>query len=144
MSFKVTLEVDVDQNPDAVGEALRSAFFDEKMVKPRHGLSYRETGCYSTFEWQPDVEPLPSLLIETEHTHPEGEEADDLCWACDSTAKWTRGRKKFQNETIECRWYWDGDGTLAFSLPDGRWLMNDDCKKSYGWEILDREELLNY
>lgn len=133
MGFKLQLEVDVDRNPDEVGEALRSSFFVEEVKKTRYG-KYRAMGCYESFDWQPDVEVLPQLSLEEVHNHPAGSTADDLCWACDaSDLKWTRGKKN----GIECRWYWDGDGTLAFGLPDGRWLVNTDCKKSHGWYLVN-------
>lgn len=138
MGFKLTLEIDVDVNPSAIGEALRSSFFDEKMVKSRNG-NYRETGCYSAFDWKADVEVLPELPLHTGHNHPPAEvgKPDDYCGACmDLGMTWKRGQK----DGIECRWYWDGDGTLAFKLPDGRWLVNTDCKKDHEWFLTEDEE----
>lgn len=126
MGFKLTLEIDVDVNPSAIGEALRSSFFDEKLVKSRNG-DYRETGCYSTFDWQKDVEVLPQIPVCTDFN------GEDVVF---EEMKWTRGQKN----GIECRWYWDGDGTLAFKLPDGRWLANTDCKKDHEWFLADDPE----
>lgn len=151
--MKFMMEIDPDLNPDAVGEYLRSAFFDEKVRQERAAAGHRsfrkmeirEVGCYSTFEWRKDVEPLPQLPISEEHNHPENEEAEDLCWACASEGEmWTRGRKKIQGNTIECRYFWDGDGTLAFQLPNGKWLVNNDCKKDHGWEIYPSLNLNDY
>src|SRR5574338_1509021 len=141
MGFKIPMEVDAEKNPDAVGEYLRSYFFAEKArARSRYSRGVqRQVGCYETFDWQRDVEPLPSLLIDDDHNHPLDQEPDDLCWACSSDgAKWTRGRK----DGIECRWYWDGDGVLAFGLPDGHWLVNYDCKKDYGWTVIQDESEL--
>ena len=131
MSFKMLVEVDADSSPDTLGEALRSLFFDEKIVKSRNG-DYKETGCYSTFDWQTDVEPLPQLGV---RFFDEGEPFDINE---EPVFRWTRGKKN----GIECRWYWDGDGTLAFGLPDGRWLMNTDCKKDHDWDIVNDESEL--
>ena len=136
MKFK--MEIDPEDNPDAVGECLRSAFFQEKVVKHgfRDGKTYhlqREMGCYQTFDWQKDVAPLPSLPVEEEHNHPVNEEAEELCWACDSEIQWTRAKKTFQGQEIECRWFWEGDGTLCFLFSNGSVLMNNDCKKDHGW-----------
>lgn len=124
MGFKITMEIDSDLAPDAVGEYLRRDFFA------------KEVGCYSCFDWRKGVEPLPALLIDEDHNHPLDEEPEELCWACDSEgAKWTRGKKN----GIECRWYWDGDGVLAFGLPGGSWLVNYDCKKDHGWTVVANE-----
>ncbi len=130
--MKFTIEIDSETNPDAVGEFLRSSFFDEKKIEynekeMEYGLnSYREVGCYSTFEWRPDVEPLEELPIDPD----DPDIFEDM--------KWTRGQK----DGIECRYYWDGDGVLAFKLPDGKWLVNTDCKKDHDWRIVESEDEL--
>jgi len=129
MGFKMTIEVDVDNNPDAVGECLRSAFFDEKVIN-RHAEGheeYREVGCYETFDWNDGVIPFPPTPVLVQSGEP------DLMWTRAKLRRLIFGQ-------IECRYVWDGDGTLAFHLPDGRWLVNTDCKKSYGWALVDSEE----
>lgn len=144
--MKFTVEVDPEDNPDAVGEFLRRAFFDEKIKQTRCG-PYREVGCYQTFDWQRDVEPLPEIPRSIVHNHSEDQAADDLCWACSAEGEtWKRGRKSFPQGNIECRYYWDGDGTLVFilpSLPSGKpcYLINDDCKKDHGWYLSDNLDL---
>lgn len=110
MGFKITMEIDADLAPDAVGEYLRASFFSG------------EYGCYSSFDWREDVEPLPQLAVDD---YEDGE--PDFFW--------TRARKN----NIECRYYWDGDGVLAFGLPDGQWLVNYDCKKDHGWTVVANE-----
>ncbi len=119
-----TIEVTPEDNPDSVGELLRSKFFKANGVD--------EIGCYTTFEWRDDVEPLPSVPVAQHNHHPEVK-AHDYCEACaGGNEMYTRGRK----EGIECRWFWDGDGTLAFMIPGSdEWLFNSDCKKSHGWEL---------
>jgi len=138
--MKFTIEVDPEKTPDAVGEFLRDAFFDQHQDEDGWSI-----GCYSVFDWRPGVHPLPDLPVEpVEHNHPEDQEPAELCWGCSSEdMKWTRGAKSFalpELYTIECRWYWDGDGTLAFSLPGNRWLVNTDCKKDHGWTLLAEGE----
>ena len=134
MGFELTLTIDVEQNPDAIGEALRSLFFDEKLTRGRGGhRDYRETGCYSTFDWQKDVEELEQQPVVFEvDGRPE------------EVIMWTRGRKniapvptELDLRQVECRYYWDGDGTLEFVLPDGSVLRNDDCKKDHGWAVVE-------
>lgn len=124
--MKFTIEVTPEQNPDAVGEYLRSSFFDEKEIGDPELGPYRETGCYSTFEWREDVYILEELPVCAE----DSDIFPDL--------KWTRGQK----DGIECRYYWDGDGTLAFRLPDGTWLVNTDCKKDHDWQLVASEDEL--
>lgn len=141
--MKFTIAVTPEESPDAVGELLRSVFFDEKMVGSRFGGNLRETGCYTTFDWRKDVEELPPLVVRGEM----GGKAPS------HALKWTRGKKKFCTgqslsrlnpkedsvlyEEVECRWFWDGDGTLVFLFPDGSCLVNEDCKKDHGWEYLE-------
>ena len=116
--MKFWLEIDPEKNPDAVGEYLRSMFFREEKE--------HDIGCYTVHEWQEDVEPLPKRPVDFDLP-------DDL--------QWTRGRKLVPQGNgihyvpIECRWYWDGDGVLAFHLPGGQWLVNSDCKKPFDWRL---------
>lgn len=128
--MKFAVEIDPDLNPDAVGEFLRSSFFNEKNVERKFpGRTSvwhpREVGCYQTFEWQKDVVPLEQVEVDPEEKY--------------SSFKlfWTRGKKTFADKTVECRYYWDGDGVLVFELPDGKCLANHDCKKDHGWKLVD-------
>lgn len=133
MSFKMTLTIDVEDNPDAVGEGLRSLFFHEEIEPTSARMRevgcqpYRRMGCNDTFDWQKDVKELPALPVLMDE--------DEECEAFPEL-NWTRGEKN----GIECRYFWDGDGTLAFKLPDGCWLVNYDCKKNHGWELLEYGE----
>lgn len=108
--MKFTTEIDTEVDPPrAVGEYLRSRFWDQTEGK---------YGCYSTFTYCPDVEELPD---EPEPSS-DPDWYDDIVWHC---AQWNG---------IKCRWYWDGDGMIEFTFPDGRVLRNSDCKKDYEWE----------
>lgn len=166
--MKFTIEIDPEINPDAVGEYLRSAFFDEKeatLGDHPHGAygeeTYRETGCYNTFDWQKDVEPLEEIRQEestcegcqksTPHKTQGGKNSMDYVCTCTYEACWTRGKKQVglshvaeqlrsERVEIECRYYWDGDGTLVFILPEGQYLVNSDCKKDHGWYLTEDPE----
>jgi len=162
--MKFTIEIDPEVNPDAVGEYLRSAFFDEKEIYVGSRHAHRETGGYSTFDWQKDVEPLEEILQE-ESTCKEcrgagivaaggGTPSYDYVCTCTEKECWTRGKKKVSTThsssgtgeeltnwvEIECRYFWDGDGTLIFILPEGKYLINTDCKKDHDWRCVDSPE----
>ncbi len=117
MKFTTTIDTDHD-SPNVIGEFLRGRFFDEKIKRSSLIGEYRETGCYSTFELRPDVKPLPDLVIGTE-------------------LPWTRAMSP---EGIEMRYSWDGDGVLAFFIPNGPVICSADCKKDDEWESLTRAE----
>jgi len=42
---------------------------------------------------------------------------------------------------IVMKYYWDGDGELVFESQNWS-LINDDCKKTNGWEFIEHEEEL--
>ena len=104
-------EVNPEDEPDLAGERLRDLFFDQTK-----GL-----GCYYSFDTRPRVVGLGESPIG-------GEWNEGINWQC------------FQLGSFEMRYYWDGDGVLQFRLPDGSWLSNSDCKKSYNWEYETPDE----
>ena len=112
------LEVDVHSLPaDVVGEMCRALFWP-----PKKEFDF---GCYSNFEYGEDVVAFPTVLESAETDLKDNEDfgsMHDIVW---NRAKW--------KGLIECRWFWDGDGTLIFIFPDGSSLENSDCKKDYGW-----------
>lgn len=110
MKYTVTQVLDPKRSPDAVGEYLRSEIFDEK--------NGQERGCYSTFDVNPRVFYLDDIPRDAEYAE----------------GPWKHVALHQQTGMINAYWYWDGDGTLVFRLPDGSYLSNTDCKKSYGWE----------
>jgi len=158
--MKFTIEIDPSINPSAVGEYLRSAFFDEKEVYVGSRSAGREIGCYSTFDWQADVEPLREIKQEetvcegcqkmTPHKTQGGKNSMDHVCTCTFAVCWTRGKKQVGlshvvelhavEVEIECRYFWDGDGVLVFILPDGQYLVNPDCKKDHGWYLTEDPE----
>ncbi len=157
--MKFTIEIDPEINPDAVGEYLRSTFFDEKVIFEGSPYAHRETGCYSAFDWQSDVETLEEIRVEDTtcegcqrpdaSADPQGgmHSMDYVC-SCTYAVCWTRGKKLVKAAStpsslcveIECRYYWDGDGTLVFILPGGKYLVNADCKKDHDWYLTEDPE----
>lgn len=102
-------ENDIELDEDTAGELLRSLFFAG------------DGGCYWSFDVRPGVESLPDEpLPQDERSMP-----DD---------HWT----VYRYNGVKMRYFWDGDGTLEFKLSDGTVLHNGDCKKSYGWEYIDK------
>lgn len=99
--------ISIFEHPDFVGEVLRNTFFNQKK-----GL-----GCCSTFELNDGVKEDTPLVREHEGGY---------------TERWKRANYK----EIKMSYFWDGDGTLFFQLPDRSLLVNRDCGKTYGWEFI--------
>lgn len=108
---------------DTLGELLREiTFVDEGLL-----------GCYNTFKVRSDAKE----------------------WSCQKIRKFIKERYNYIDEedctkdnpkgytfkegnlTIDVFWKWDGDGTLYFRVRDDNKIIieiiNDDCKKIYGW-----------
>lgn len=115
--FEIVLDTDQD-SPNALGEMLRSKFWPPK--KPF------EYGCYSNFTYAPYVRELPIRRekIADAYTDPVYGYFDE---------EWVEWNRAFWDDFV-CEWYWDGDGTLRFILPDGTRIINTDCKTDYKWE----------
>ena len=112
--MKFNIEINTQKsNPNAVGELLRDSFWNQ---------SDDRIGCYSSFDYNEDVESLPN------------ERKTDDQYTLWSVAIWNN---------IICRWYWDGDGTIEFTFSDGSILINTDCKKNYTWEWQDTTNNMN-
>lgn len=109
--MKLSIEIDTDtDDADSLGELLRTKFFGAVDARGRPS-----TGCYSHFDWAANVQSLPQTPVEMEEGEPE--------------FNYENG----QLAGIVCSYYWDGDGYLKFTFPDGTVLENGDCKCSYGW-----------
>lgn len=121
--MKITLEVDPENNPMAVGELLRDLFFNQDR---NEGIM----GCYDTFDVREGVEELPKTPVD--------EEAEDNEWK----VWWHNFQKKFNDQTIKMSWFWDGDGELCFIFEDGSALVNSDCKKDYCWTFYKSYDLM--
>lgn len=97
------IEIKPQDHPNELGEILRKKFFK------------KELGCYSCFSLREDVIEYPNYI-----------DADGNSWTCAKL-------RVTGNEVVEMRYFWDGDGTLAFLFQDGRHIENIDCKKTHGW-----------
>lgn len=118
--YSMVVEIDTERDsPCAIGEFLRGKFWPPQK---KHSMNqiYYTYGCYSEFQYGPDVTVLPERP--DEYPHWDDEESWNFTW---KRAQWT---------DVICEWYWDGDGCLRFILPGGNSLINTDCKKDYEWE----------
>lgn len=105
-----------EQDLDMFCELIRTCVFQEHL------------GCYSCFDLvegfeEQDPKKIP-LLIRTllaGSSAKNSNEISRMCWYKDSERQ------------LDVYWYWDGDGTLVFQLPDGTIVYNTDCKCSYDW-----------
>jgi hypothetical protein len=99
-------------NPDYLGEALRTRFFIDGA-----GL-----GCYDTFAVKSDVEYIGAFPDPYDHI-----------------LEWQKYRLQTAHAlgTVYMEYVWDGDGNLRFTFDDGTVLTNSDCKCTYGWDFAE-------
>lgn len=126
----------IKASPDALGEVLRAWAFLE------------EYGCYSCFDLRPEfeeAEPTPRefAFLWGRAFDPTDNNPNEWDYCDVATIKKISWFK--HPNGIEVGWYWDGDGTLGFFVPeladkdcDGS-LSNSDCKCSYGWSFGDQK-----
>ena len=128
------IQINAKDNPNLVGEYLRHLFFKQDRVGPNYTF-----GCYSTFDLRENVVERPKQPV-PEWGH--SDDPDKLITFADETCEYhfTCAELESIDGTIKMLYYWDGDGFLSFILPDGSYLYNDDCKKDYGWKIVDNFE----
>lgn len=111
--MKITIDTK-DMTADEFGEFFRNYFFTK-------GKGF---GCYANFE----VEPF---MMETALSP---QKVREHFGEIDSKPYYFVQR---DNLSIWMAYHWDGDGTLVVS--DGeRICINNDCKKSYGWEFIEQ------
>jgi len=112
-------------NPNVFGEFIRDFAF----VKHKE----YDFGCYSTFDLQPDFEPIEKeskqgkkilRLLGWDDLDSYGEDIAEEIW---------KGSSLYTDGIFVVAWYWDGDGTLLVGCDD-EFAINDDCKKDYNWE----------
>jgi hypothetical protein len=120
--FYLNMFVSPEEFPDFIGEFLRDSFFDQSKGK----------GCYETFDLKEDVENLPDESIDTSDW--------DSNWIDNNIEYVYRCAKKvIDDKVVIMKYYWDGDGVLEFHFEDGSILENNDCKCSYDWEYIEKE-----
>src|SRR6185312_12602247 len=92
-------------------------------------------GCYENFDVREDsnfsqMSPREVAILFGRPFDP-NYEADNECL---KEAAWFKDKSG-----IEFGWWWDGDGTLAFVIPEVGILRNSDCKKDHDWEFESSE-----
>lgn len=123
----------IKESPDAIGEILR------KWAFVGNGL-----GCYSNFDVNPEFERVTHSFLEFLKImgRPYAPSKKDSYGWFDSDDEIMKRMEWYRHPNgIEMGYYWDGDGTLCFYVPelkddyyDGT-ITNTDCKKCYGWEF---------
>ncbi len=125
--MKINVQIDTKTvNCDFLGELLRNYLFvnDGYEEKYTGDKNYKEFGCYETFAvkrsaFKLRTEKIKQILSAYKIEHYKDLNYFDYIF-------------DYFGVEITCIWYWDGDGTLMFFLPD-RIIFNTDCKCSYGW-----------
>jgi hypothetical protein len=128
------------QNPNGLGEILRAWAF------PGDGY-----GCYSNFDVRPEfvkapVTPREFAFLWGRQFDEEDGEPDKYFGYCDGEAIKEISWFKHPNG-IEMGWHWDGDGNLAFYVPEladehySGAVVNGDCKKDNEWKFVWRSEI---
>lgn len=118
------------RDPNLFGEIMRDAVF----IQDREKWLY---GCYSTFELKDGFEEITSgeqyeialkKILKNNFSYGYDEEDEK---------ELQEKLKVYYNKErgILAAWYWDGDGTLLVAI-NGKFAINDDCKKSYRWKFV--------
>lgn len=132
--MKINVEIDTKTiDCDFLGELLRNYLFvndgNEKIYTG--DKNYKEFGCYETFNVRKDAIKIGASNIKQILSAYKIEHYKDL--------RYFGYVFNYFGCEIICIWYWDGDGTLIFILPD-RAIINTDCKCSYDWREIDEEK----
>lgn len=127
MKIVIDIEVNTDeQSANLVGEILREETFAE-------GL-----GCYYCFDIKPHFEKMDNkeavALVAKDWWGGIPDEADFM--AAGAYEELLERLEAFSGPDYNVAWYWDGDGTLLFWKEHDFAVINNDCKKSYGWEFI--------
>ena len=122
--MKIVIDTDIMEN-DAKGEALRELVFADE-YHTFSGEKYKDKGCYGTFNTKPEFEKIdPKQYPKLCHEFSWDFENDNEVYAVES------------NEMV-AMWAWDGDGTLLVYIKgENTYLVNYDCKCSYGWREIE-------
>lgn len=117
-------------DPCEIGEILREWAFP--------GQGY---GCYSTFEVRPECQQVKASPREFAmlwgRPYEGNQRPDPSGWSSIDAEEIERIVWHKHPNGIEFGWHWDGDGTLAFYVPEllrHGILHNGDCKKADEWD----------
>ena len=122
--MKITKTFDtMTDDVDIAGELLRELVFKQEE---------NALGCYNTFDLNAGfvaVDKCDNRFLKLTHClYGAYIENNEVEWEISVT-------HVFENEKFIVAWYWDGDGTLGIYVKeDGIFFVNDDCKKTYGWD----------
>jgi len=120
------------EHADALGEILRAWAFV--------GEGY---GCYSNFKVRPEFEKVEPTVREFKLImgRPFSADTRDTGWG-DPDSYYMEAIRWYKHPSgIEMGWIWDGDGLLAFYVPEledeyyNGVISNSDCKKDSGWNF---------
>lgn len=125
---------------NVVGEMLRETVFGSE-----------DFGCYTTFDVKVDArlwDDLETIAYWRDRLNWLGEDPLDPDFERFCVSEYASMVKAGQGLnfevgtlTVDCAWYWDGDGVLTFDIISQgktvRRLHNTDCKKDYRWEDLE-------
>jgi hypothetical protein len=135
------MELFLKADPNALGEILRAATFSEQNLVDDGSWSL---GCRDTFVVREDATPWDELRLRAFYDQFLPEETDDLVR---ERPDYPGGRKakgysfELDGLTIDCSWFWDGDGILLYGVfKDGELVSaieNTDCKKNNVWRNHD-------
>jgi len=124
------LGCDVNEiNANTLGELLRENFWDQ---------SDDTLGCYSSFNYREGVIESTIKTYAINFFGPDDlEDWDDYAEEASHLDMHQAYRLIGDGIAIDCYWYWDGDGVLAFRIMQRgrviRTIINTDCKKTYEW-----------
>lgn len=127
-------------HPNALGEILREWAFI--------GNGY---GCYENFDVREEFIKQPITEREFKFLMSRPSEVDhENTWGFWDEDVFTRGEWYKHPNGIEMGWFWDGDGTLAFFIPEMAdeiytgILINGDCKHDNEWDFQDYDDIMEY
>lgn len=115
-------------NPDVLGELLRDLAF--KPVRRKDNTL--ELGCYNHFEVKDEWKAFKLSNVEDKI---QKVMCDELGFDVLESQSFTIYSHSAEN--IFMTYFWDGDGTLLFILPNGTVCSNQDCKKNYNWSVYE-------
>lgn len=121
------------KDPNLLGEALRKTFIDDDGGRGPSAGPYKLAPEFKAVELASVLgDRIVDVLVENSYC-----DEYDLSDAKEEFLTDYPNTQVFTNGDVHIAWYWDGDGTLLFVVPgDKIAVMNEDCKKDYGWQFV--------